>query len=599
MGEIWFTLSHVWISPQQTVRKVADHPKSKTPVFLAVLDGTRLVLDLAFAYEVINYFASYTEYVLTIAILGPLVGVAILDFESFLLYLIGHLLGTKGTFTRVRAAVAISSIPRLAGALCSTLLPGFTAFFSLFFLLWSAILLTRGLAWSFRVSAWRALKIVILALHPVLLVIISYLMSGPALAGKLTFFIPILIGAIGLLFLSGVAVSNTFRGGRFPRWATRWANRRLFTGQVADFSADDPVYFAKARWVLFPVALSFSFLSCLFLALFIAPNILRFPELTNLLSWGLYGMGATFLGISGFYHLQVNQLRHIKYELTMCGIVLLSQNFMTSDALAAVTAGADIFARPADLMEILVGFYLFPVGWLFITGLPLALFFWRKVDNRPPSKTIAFLYRHTRTSISITMGAVGLIAFTDDLRIFLLLALILLMVRYSVYERMLVNPIVFLRSFHSQESTVALGRVITATAGRHAPIVALTHSLQPPETLLAEMQPDHTARLYTSSNSNWRQWVTQHLECCRAVILDATLTTQGLQWELQQAYTLVDHDRIAVLAVQGTNLVHPRDIQHFYYRLDWAGKRNLRRQLNHWLINMQKGSGRKRRDKPA
>jgi hypothetical protein len=589
MRDLPFALLHVWTSPQKVVQKLTIHPLSKVPALLAALDGTRLAFDLAIANDIGSYFVSQTEYGLTIAILGALVGIALLDLESFLIYVVSNLLGGKGNFTRIRAALALAAIPRLVIVPFYSVLPGFDAALGLIVVIWSLVVLILGLAESLSVSVGRALKILVLTVSPFLVVLAFTLLGDPVFL----LYSPIIIGLVVFFSVSGVLINLLMRVGRVPRWLSGWANRRLFESQAVDGSVDDPIYFAKARWVLLPISLSTFFIIFCCLTLFFLFSLLENTKSANLMSSGFYGAGITLLGISGYYHLKVVHLRHIKYELAISGIMLFLFGIQNDGAIAEL-AGSDFFSRPADLVEQLFAFYPIPVFFLLIFGVLVALMLRRIGNIHRPSRTTAFLYKYSRGSVSMIFGAIGLVLFNQDLAPYLRLVLIFLMVRYTVYDRMLLQPIVYLRSFHSQESAQLLGRVVTETAGREAPVVALTHTLQPPETLLSEMRPDTTARLYVSSDASWQQWVIEHLQHCRAVILDATLMTEGLQWELDQAFKLVDHDRIAVVADQGVERLFPEDVRIITMSIDRDGKRKLMKAMKDWLASLDSGAS----DKP-
>jgi hypothetical protein len=174
-----------------------------------------------------------------------------------------------------------------------------------------------------------------------------------------------------------------------------------------------------------------------------------------------------------------------------------------------------------------------------------------------------------------------------DVTLYIIFIMIYLALRFVVIKRMLVAPIVFLRSFHDQKGTIAFGHAVMNTAIRYAPVIALTHPLQPPETLYREMRVDEIVRLYTSTDMSWQQWVTEHLQRCTAVIIDATQGTDGLVWEIEQAYALVPHERIIMLLRSPTRFDVPKDVQLLYYDIESSGKKQLRKELKKRLVRVK------------
>ena len=75
------------------------------------------------------------------------------------------------------------------------------------------------------------------------------------------------------------------------------------------------------------------------------------------------------------------------------------------------------------------------------------------------------------------------------------------------------------------------------------------------------------ARFYTlsSDDDRWQSWVTEHLHRCSAVLIDISVDSDGLKWELDRSQELVSRERILVLQEIGSKLPIPSQVCSILY----------------------------------
>lgn len=253
------------------------------------------------------------------------------------------------------------------------------------------------------------------------------------------------------------------------------------------------------------------------------------------------------------------------------GLVL----FLVASALLPATAphlpslvGSDPVVLVAALAAILVSTWA-PLGWALL-----------RPGAAPPADAIA-LYR---VVFRIAFPVVLITTYLGQIE---LLALYLA-ARYWLGETAARHPVVYLRAFRYESTASALALVVAPVVRGRAALVGLTHESQPPAVVHAETRLDAHAALELAADQEWQTRVREMLESATAAVLDLSLSTRSLQWELEQAQLLLGRERVIVLANGDVDhglseLAGEIDCPVHLYRLDAIGVREARAALARWL----------------
>lgn len=99
----------VWLHPRKTVRYVIEHKTEKFVLFVALISGILLPLDLAVNDDLLATWN--IVYVILFSLLaGPIIGVLGLYFISAINHLFSKMLGGMGTSEQTRKAFAVSEM---------------------------------------------------------------------------------------------------------------------------------------------------------------------------------------------------------------------------------------------------------------------------------------------------------------------------------------------------------------------------------------------------------------------------------------------------------------------------------------------------------
>ncbi len=113
----------IWTEPRQTIRSIVNANPKFGYFFLTIVYGLPLAFNLV---QNFGLAATVPLWALIIGslILSPFLGMIGISIGAFLLQLVGRLLGGKGSFLNVRAAVAWSNLPNIVGIVMTFILLG-------------------------------------------------------------------------------------------------------------------------------------------------------------------------------------------------------------------------------------------------------------------------------------------------------------------------------------------------------------------------------------------------------------------------------------------------------------------------------------------
>lgn len=393
------------------------------------------------------------------------------------------------------------------------------------------------------------------------------------------------------LVLMGGSFFLTFTLGRPPAWLLKRFNRRLFR---LPYSRSQKAAAKPYRWFPLSWSLLFGLTVGLTSGLVVMPMILAsdHPGLFKANVILLYlSVGYVLIALAVGLHLQVNASRKIKYELFAAGMMMLYMAYLfaakLSPAFYSKWAGESVGSIRDYIGYEFGGELGSPVVWTAIIGLICCLLVrlgrGRSSEARSPGSVVRFVYKGRVVFNPIFWLSLG--CFTSGIgenataSSYAFLGLLFLPLRYLIMQRMLERPILYLRSFAYTEGPLILGRVVIPAVRRYAPVVAVSHELQPPDQILSAMNPEEKVNLKTLNEDAWRQWVSQQLASCLAVILDFSVQTEGVRWELSEALRMVPNERIVILQNQKAAPIPIPGVPVVAYDIDWRTRRRARKEL--------------------
>jgi hypothetical protein len=131
------------------------------------------------------------------------------------------------------------------------------------------------------------------------------------------------------------------------------------------------------------------------------------------------------------------------------------------------------------------------------------------------------------------------------------LLLVLLVVRYIAIERFLQRPIVYLRSFQHQHANQVFGRAIAPALSSYGVIMGLVHNLQTGSRLFSRTSLWQFGWMAVVPDGRWQEWVSTALNRASLAIVDCSVVTESVLWEIRTAVNALDVTRIAL--IRGTH----------------------------------------------
>jgi hypothetical protein len=123
----------------------------------------------------------------------------------------------------------------------------------------------------------------------------------------------------------------------------------------------------------------------------------------------------------------------------------------------------------------------------------------------------------------------------------------LLLFRYIVLRKASEAPILYFRSFHYADGPTTFGKLILKIASQYGVVVCVVHESQKGSDLLRYARFASQPITVILPESQWREGVTHLLKSASAAIIDVSLMSEGLQWELETARRFLG-DRTMVIS---------------------------------------------------
>lgn len=259
----------------------------------------------------------------------------------------------------------------------------------------------------------------------------------------------------------------------------------------------------------------------------------------------LFPIGFLCIGIGLFIHFQPNSERERKYTFLLLGesIFLILKSLQDKDL---------------DLLDLWIGNFIYVLFLFGVIGTLLT--WWLKSNlarkNNYPSPRIRKTYKLVKI---LSFGTFMFLWWPADTMLYLLF-------RYLLTEYMRLFPIVYLRSFNYKESTEVFAKLI-AEASRFGVIVCLVHEKQKTSEVFARTHINYQGQTFTISDEFWQDWVLDKLRRSSVVIIDSSVGSESVDWEISTALNLVDPSRIILLNRKGTIPELPRGYRLLTYDL--------------------------------
>ena len=246
-----------------------------------------------------------------------------------------------------------------------------------------------------------------------------------------------------------------------------------------------------------------------------------------------------------YMHIRPNHSRRLKYTILLAAIPLWQLLLIPSTVLHSPThygkiAHVSSFSERASLgVEA-----LWPVAaaaLLCLVGGPARI---RGSGTKkwPPSWLARLAFCFCRMPIfGPSIGLLYLVGGWD-------LILTILTLRYLAFERFRRHPIVYLRSFRYGGASDVFGHSIVPALSPFGVIRALVHRSQTAGALVARTSIWRFGSFATVSDDLWQSWVQHALQSASLVIVDHSVKTESVEWEITAALKFVPEDKILLIA---------------------------------------------------
>lgn len=162
-----------------------------------------------------------------------------------------------------------------------------------------------------------------------------------------------------------------------------------------------------------------------------------------------------------------------------------------------------------------------------------------------------------------------------------------LVVRYFVRPYVTRHPFLYLRSFEDASARRFVAQILTPSVGTRGVIVGLVHDEQTGEELHRTTEEGSYAALFAVPDSAWQNWVISSLGSCTGVVLDMSIPSASIAWELDQALRHLPPDRILVISRTAIpEYVTAAGVETLVYSLEsWSQRNDTKAALLRWTAN--------------
>lgn len=165
------------------------------------------------------------------------------------------------------------------------------------------------------------------------------------------------------------------------------------------------------------------------------------------------------------------------------------------------------------------------------------------------------------------------------------LAWLLLLLRYAAKARLMSTPIVYLRSFQHDESARVFTDIVVPATHRTAPVTGLVHVLQPSSALQRQVPLLMRSNFTAVGDEQWKEWVDDRLSRAMAAVIDISVSSESVSWELGRALMHLPASRVVILrdSERPAPPPPPGGITQIHYGHSPAETRFARQTLARWV----------------
>jgi hypothetical protein len=173
------------------------------------------------------------------------------------------------------------------------------------------------------------------------------------------------------------------------------------------------------------------------------------------------------------------------------------------------------------------------------------------------------------------------------------IATMLLGARYILIEVFRRHPILYLRSFHQEEAPAVFGRAIAPALTSFGVIEALVHRTQTGSSLLSQASIWQFGLFATVSDADWQSWVNDGISRCSLIVIDCSVRTESVDWELQLARREMPSNRVLGITNDAISSNVAEGLRVSSYSTDRKGIKRLRNEVIAWAGTVLKYDPRK------
>jgi len=269
-------------------------------------------------------------------------------------------------------------------------------------------------------------------------------------------------------------------------------------------------------------------------------------------------------------HLRPNHSRELKYTLILSLVPAIGL-FGTG---AVIREQTNVLSISIELIIMLV--FLIISHWYFLFLIILS--YWVRTG---------YITRLTRRKVGLYIfgflrrrwfgpSVLLLLMLNPDVAIFLLIG------RYVFVEAFRHHPIVYLRSFRYEGAAMIFGRAIAPALAPFGVIRALVHGSQTGRNLLYRTSIWQFGLLATVSDALWQNWVSDAIRRGSLAVIDCTVWTESVDWEIQTSLRELGPSRVLVITVDQSLVVAAHGALIISYSTNRGGIDRLRVEVTSW-----------------
>lgn len=158
-----------------------------------------------------------------------------------------------------------------------------------------------------------------------------------------------------------------------------------------------------------------------------------------------------------------------------------------------------------------------------------------------------------------------------------------LVMRYRSVQWMGNCPIVYLRSFSQENAPRVFQKVISDPANKYGVLVALVHESQSASDLTTNYDFLEGSQFSGSCDDDWQAWAADKIEQASAVIIDYSIATEGIRWEVEYALEHSDPSRIVMIVQQGSTIEAPAGVHVIKHEDSRVGFGKVSDEFEKWV----------------